>query len=97
MRKKFVHLMLTSVLVLAVAAPSVLAQAGGAMGQSSKPARQKEHAMHPSIHKAIRQLQEAKETLKDAPNDFHGYKNNALKSIDEAIGQLRQAAQVQQK
>lgn len=99
MRRKLSSLTLTAVFMFALAAPSLLAQATpSGMPQGGKSGmQQKGREMHPAIHKAIQQLHEAKDTLKTAPDDFKGYKNNALKAIDDAIEQLKQAAQVQQK
>jgi hypothetical protein len=62
------------------------APAGGAQGQGRE--------RHPEIREAIRQLQNAKQTLqRDAARDFGGHRANAVQQINQAIAQLQQALQ----
>ncbi len=46
---------------------------------------------HPEIRRAMRQLEAARSTLNKAASDFGGHKAAAIKSIDEALGHLREA------
>lgn len=46
---------------------------------------------HPAIHAAIRSLEKAQAELKAAAHDFGGHKADAMRSVDEAIKQLRLA------
>ena len=49
---------------------------------------------HPVIMRAIRQLQNTKMILqKDGAHDFDGHRVQAIKEIDEAMNQLKQALQ----
>ena len=49
------------------------------------------HEGHGQIHAAIHALENAREHLRHANHDFGGHREAALRSIDEAIAQLRQA------
>ena len=49
---------------------------------------------HPLIFKAAKQLQNAKQTLWAAADDFRGHKAAALAHINEALDELRQAEAV---
>ncbi len=46
---------------------------------------------HPEIRRAMRQLEAAKASLNKAASDFGGHRVAAIKSIDEALGHLREA------
>lgn len=46
---------------------------------------------HPQIHKALHKLHQAKRTLENAAHDFGGHRVDAIKDIDRAINQLKQA------
>lgn len=48
---------------------------------------------HPILRKAGRDLMEARQYLEKAPHDFGGRKVAAIKAIDEALSQLKQAAE----
>jgi hypothetical protein len=48
-------------------------------------------ADHPAIHAAIRSLEKAKAELQVAAHDFGGHKADAIRSVDEALKQLRLA------
>ncbi len=44
---------------------------------------------HPLIWKAAKQLQNAKHTLWQAADDFHGHKADAIQAINAALDQLK--------
>ena len=46
---------------------------------------------HPLIHKAEKQLHNAKDTLEHAAHDFGGHRVKAIQHIDEALDELHQA------
>ncbi len=46
-------------------------------------------APHPEIRAAINSLQRAKMHLQEADHDFGGHRVDAIKAIDNAIGQLQ--------
>ena len=48
-------------------------------------------ARHPHIRAAIGELEEAKKELQTAAHDFGGHRVQAIRAIDEAIRQLREA------
>jgi hypothetical protein len=52
---------------------------------------QNERAMHPRIAAAIAALRDARTYMADAPHDFGGHKEAAIKASDEAIRQLNLA------
>lgn len=52
---------------------------------------------HPAIRAAIRSLERAKSDLEHASHDFGGHRAEALRSVDEAIKQLRLALQYDKK
>ena len=43
---------------------------------------------HPAIHRALKELREAKRELKEAAHDFGGHREDAIKAVDGAIEQL---------
>ncbi len=49
------------------------------------------HEPHPEIRRAMRELEGARATLDKAAHDFGGHRAAAVKSIDEALAQLREA------
>jgi hypothetical protein len=49
---------------------------------------QNERAMHPRIATAIAALRDARAYLAEAPHDFGGHKDAAIRATDEAIRQL---------
>jgi hypothetical protein len=49
---------------------------------------QNERAMHPRIAAAIAALRDARAYMAEAPHDFGGHKEAAIKASDEAIRQL---------
>ncbi len=48
---------------------------------------------HPMIWKAAQQLRNAKHTLWNAANDFHGHKADAIGAINAALDQLKTCEQ----
>jgi len=52
---------------------------------------------HPSIRGAINALEKAKVDLEHAAHDFGGHRAEALKAVDYAIKQLRQALEYDKK
>jgi hypothetical protein len=46
---------------------------------------------HPHIRGAIKELQEARKELQTAAHDFGGHRADALKAVDGALVQLREA------
>jgi hypothetical protein len=49
---------------------------------------QNERAMHPRIAAAITALRDARAYMAEAPHDFGGHKDAAIRATDEAIKQL---------
>ena len=43
---------------------------------------------HPKIHEALHALREARTELKEAKHDYGGHRDEAIRAIDGAIGQL---------
>jgi len=98
MRNKAVTLVVVTVLMFTLAAPSLMAQAmGGAPANAQKPMAS-ERSPHPQIAKAIKHLEETKEfLLHDASNDLEGHKHAAIENIDEALKHLHEAMKVEHK
>ncbi len=46
---------------------------------------------HPAIHKAQKQLMNARNTLEHAAHDFGGHRVKAIQHIDAALDELQQA------
>jgi hypothetical protein len=49
---------------------------------------QNERALHPRIAAAITALRDARAYMAEAPHDFGGYRDAAIRATDEAIKQL---------
>jgi hypothetical protein len=43
---------------------------------------------HPAIHRALKELRDARRELKEAAHDFGGHREDAVKAVDGAIEQL---------
>ena len=97
MRSTLSLLLVAALMIAVLAIPSAMAQAPGG-GTMAKPGAAKTPGdEHPAIRKALVKLQEAHEILRQhAENDFEGHKNKALKSIDEAMEQLKIAEGMKQ-
>ena len=54
------------------------------------------HEHHPEIHKAMRKLRGAKEDLEKASHDYAGHRVAAIKLIDQAMEELKQALEVKE-
>ncbi len=52
---------------------------------------QPEAAMHPRLAAAITALRDARAYLSEAPHDFGGHKDKAIRACDDAIRQLELA------
>jgi len=50
---------------------------------------QRDREWHPRIARAIESLRDARAYLKEAPHDFGGHRESALRATDEAIRQLQ--------
>jgi hypothetical protein len=85
MMKKFIVFALILGLMVSVVMPSlVLAQA---------PHKER----HPAIRAAINALEKAKFDLEHAAHDFGGHRAEALKAVDYALKQLREALEYDKK
>ena len=52
---------------------------------------------HPRLDRAIEALRDARAYLKDAPHDFGGHREAALRATDEALRQLQFAAEYRER
>ena len=58
-------------------------------GPTAAPTAQAAEPEHnPAIHRALKELREARRELKEAKHDFGGHREDALKAVDGAIEQL---------
>lgn len=48
----------------------------------------REERRYPKIHSALEALRSARVELRDAGEDFHGHKDEAMRAVDAAIRQL---------
>jgi hypothetical protein len=62
-----------------------------AIGTWSVAAQPIERSLHPRISRAIEALQDARAYMAEAPHDFGGHKEKAIRACDDAIVQLRLA------
>jgi len=81
-------LVFTTALLGALCAP-VFAQTNMQTPRASQFQRPGER--HPHIRAAINELEQAKRELQTAAHDFGGHRVQAIRAIDEAIKQLREA------
>ena len=91
MRNRLSLLLVAAVMIAVLAVPSAVAQAPGGTTMAPKASAGKAAGdEHPAIRKALEKLNEAHEILRQhAKNDYQGHKNKALKSIDEAVQELK--------
>ena len=76
---------------LALAGGLFLASAGLVPAAPPAVAAGEKRERHPEIHRALRELREAKRDLEKAAHDFDGHRVEALKDVDHAIRQLELA------
>jgi hypothetical protein len=82
---KLHRILVVSALAATLVVPAAFAQDKDKMEKHEKMEK------HPEIHECIKQLEKTKWDLEHkAASDFHGHKVMAIKSIDEAIGHLRE-------
>ena len=82
--------------VFAWTAAPVLAVSGGQMSAPSAPGQKGEQ--HPVIRAAIKDLERTKDNLQNkAAQDFGGHRLKAIKAIDEALQELKQALEFEPK
>jgi len=55
------------------------------------------HERHPEIHAAMRKLKGAKEDLEKAAHDYGGHRVKAIKAIDRALEELKDALESDKK
>ena len=80
---------LSSVLIMPVFATEAAIQARDGI--------QQEKDRHPRLVAALREMRDAKRELEESPNNFGGYKNAAIRSLDDAIKQLQLALEFRAK
>jgi hypothetical protein len=77
-----------------VAFPNTRAPANQPAPQAAPAKRER----HPAIHRAIRQLERAKQILQqEAARDFEGHRAKAVQDIDQALAELHRALQADKK
>lgn len=81
-----------SVLSKALAAGTVASIAGMtgllSMPPSAGAQERREERRYPKIHSALEALRSAREELRNAGEDFHGHKDEAMRAVNAAIKQL---------
>ncbi len=70
----------------ALAAAAGLLATTAVQGQSDA-----DRQRHPRLARAIDDLRDARDYLRNAPNKFGGHKSEAIEAIDRALRQLREA------
>lgn len=100
MKKKILSYIGMAAMTLALGAPA-MAQNYGRPDNRATNFRdkddQRKNEKHPEIEAAIDALQKAKYHLEHAAHDFGGHRADALKSVDNALAQLRLALQYDKK
>jgi hypothetical protein len=69
-----------------LAGSTLMNSKSGPMTAPVAQAAEPEH--HPAIHRALRELRDARKELKEAKHDFDGHREDALRAVDKAIEQL---------
>ena len=99
MKRKIVSCIGMAAMTLALGAPAFAQNAGGRpadkMTRMDRDDQRTEK--HPEIEAAIQALQKAKFHLEHAAHDFGGHRAEALKSVDNALAQLKLALQYDKK
>ncbi len=99
MKMRVVSVFAAVVLILALTLP-VMTSAAPPNGKATTVTTQGDKRgaeRHPHIRAAIRELQAAKHELETAAHDFGGHRVEAIKAVDEAIKQLREALEYDKK
>jgi hypothetical protein len=79
----------SAALAMTLIAPAAAQSQNAAKLKRVQVAEQKEK--HPAIDAAMVHLREAKESLEHAAHDFGGHRSSALKHVNEALEECRQA------
>lgn len=93
MKTKFYAVLTAMALTGAMAVPTFAQQQTSPklkrvqMGEKKEEKREK----HPEIESAMNHLRQAKQNLEHAAHDFGGHRATALKHVDEALEECRQA------
>lgn len=88
--KKLCALFATAALACTMSLPAVAQQKDTAKIKRVQMA-QKEKGKHPNIEAAMMHLREAKESLEKASHDYGGHRSAALKHVNEALEECRDA------
>lgn len=94
MKKTFAFLS-AALLACVIAVPAAAQQPSPAKLQRVQMGKEREK--HPEIDAAMMHLREAKKNLEHAAHDFGGHRVTALKHIDEALEECRQALEFDKK
>lgn len=99
MKSKFLEGAAAFLLALALASPvATFPNAQATTGQAPTQAAPAKRERHPAVHRAIRQLERAKQILqREAARDFEGHRAKAVKDIDEALAELHKALEADKK
>jgi hypothetical protein len=86
----FLTLLITAMLLLALAFPAAAAGPKGPAPLTAAPASPAVAAPtpmppHPRVHEAIEAMRNAREHLAHAEGEFHGHREKALEHLDRAI------------
>jgi uncharacterized protein involved in copper resistance len=87
--KKLYAILTAAALACAISLPAAAQDSGTAKLKRTQMAEKKE--AHPEIESAMHHLREAKENLEHAAHDFGGHRASALKHVNEALEECRQA------
>jgi len=99
MKSKFLARSAACFLALALISPgAALPNAQAPANQPPKQAAPAKRERHPAIHRAIRQLERAKQILQqEAARDFEGHRAKAVQDIDQALAELHRALEADKK
>jgi predicted lipoprotein len=92
MKKTLAVILMSGFLTVGLlAVPALYAQ------NAPAPATQQKMQCCPEIHKAIRQLRQAKQDLEKAAHDYCGHRVAAIQAIDQALHELEEALKCREK
>lgn len=95
MKKKLFAVLTAVALAGATAAPALAQQPKPSPKikrvQATGEKREEKGEQHPEIESAMNHLREAKQNLEHAAHDFGGHRASALKHVNEALDECRQA------